>query len=271
VHGRRSAFALLLALAAAGCSAPGPVITPAPRPDAAAAQSLAFTDVTVIDVAVGVAEPGRTVVAAGGRIIAVGAADEVEVPRDATVIDGTGKFLIPGLFDMHVHLFHPFSSTRGMAAELTRAVKDGVLGVRDMGMPLDSIPRLRAVVDSRSEPVPRVWFSGPILQETDSHGIVDRIVVTDPGAALQVVETLAAAGVMAIKVHDLLSPELYAAVARAARSTGLHVVGHVPITMTTDQVLGGNQRSIEHLGQIGGCSRAARPTGNLTPRCLIGC
>jgi imidazolonepropionase-like amidohydrolase len=71
----------------------------------------------------------------------------------------------------------------------------------------------------------------------------------DTVAARRAVETLAAAGVTSIKVHDLLSPEMYASIVRAARSAGLPVVGHVPVTMTTDQVIDARQRSIEHLGQ----------------------
>jgi hypothetical protein len=247
-----------LALAVAGCA----------RGPSASSDIWAITDVAVIDVIQGRVNADQTIVIKGDRIDAIVSSANANVPEGVSVVRAPGTFVIPGLFDMHVHLF---SSPRNVTAELMRHLKDGVLGVRDMGMPLDSIPRLRAIADSPSTPVPRVWFSGPILEETDSHSI-NRIVVTDTGAARQVVETLAAAGVTSIKVHDLLSPELYGAVARAASSAGLPVVGHVPITMTTDQLIGGNQHSIEHLGQTGGllasCSANGRIDRDLSDRLL---
>lgn len=233
-------------LAAAGCG-------PAPS---ASSDVWAITDVAVIDVVQGRVQTGQTILINGDRIAAIESAEGFDVPTGVPEMSAPGTFVIPGLFDMHVHLF----SDPGPKARLTEHLKNGVLGVRDMGMPMDSIALLRAIVESASAPVPRVWYSGPILQETHTYGI-SQIVVPDTVAARRMVDSLAAAGATSIKVHDLLSTELHAAVVRAAREVGLPVVGHIPITMTPDQVIAANQRSIEHLGQtrglLAGCSATA--------------
>jgi hypothetical protein len=211
---------------------------------------LAFTNVTVIDVEEGAAKPGMSVIVTGENITAVGTIDEVEVPDESIIIDGTGKYLIPGLWDMHVHHFR---SPDGLVSELARHVAKGVLGVRDLGIPMDSISRFQEFADSPSIPAPRVWFSGPFLEEPNVYSSYSgRISVTDSATARQAVEILAAEGATSIKVHDLLTPETYTAIARAANSAGLSVVGHIPVTMTTDQVIDAHQHSIEHLGQHNG-------------------
>ena len=233
----------VLALTAARCA-------PAPG---TGSDMWAITDVAVIDVVQGRVEDGQTILIEGDRIDAIESVESFDVPTGVPVVSAPGTFVIPGLFDMHVHLF----SEPGPEARLTQYLKSGVLGVRDMGMPLDSIPLLRAIVDSASSSVPRVWYTGPALQETRTYDI-SQVTVPDTSAARRMVELLAAAGVTSVKVQDLLSPELHAAVVRAAREVGLPVVGHIPITMTPDQVIAARQRSIEHLGQtpgmLAGCS-----------------
>jgi len=212
------------------------------------APTTAIRNVYVVDVADGTVRAAQTVLIEGNRIVAVGPAETLRVPVDADVIEGDGSYLIPGLWDMHAHHFR---SPDGLEAELMRHVTNGVLGVRDLGIPLDSIPRLREVAANSAIPAPRVWFSGPLLESTDIYSSMPgRIPVSDTTAARRAVETLAAAGVTFIKVHDLVSPEIYLSAARAAKSHGLAVVGHVPVTMTTDQVIDAGQRSIEHLGQL---------------------
>src|SRR5690606_28853053 len=120
---------------------------------------------------------------------------------------------------------------------------------------------------------PRVRFSGPFLEGSDVYSsIPGSIEVADTSAARVAVELLAAAGVSSIKVHDLLSPELYASIMRAAHASDLPVVGHVPLTLTTDQVIAAGQRSIEHLGQHHGpfadCSTDARLDRETSSRLL---
>jgi imidazolonepropionase-like amidohydrolase len=88
-------------------------------------------------------------------------ATDIELGGGTEVVEAAGRYLIPGLFDMHVHLFAPWGD--GVEAELARHRASGVLGVRDLGMPMDSIPRLRAILDSASTSVARVWYTGPVV------------------------------------------------------------------------------------------------------------
>jgi imidazolonepropionase-like amidohydrolase len=148
----RVALSLLL-LAPAALAGQGP----APAGDTADAP-VAITRVTVIDVARGRRVPGQTVVVRGARLTAVGPAARVRVPAGARVIDGRGKFLIPGLWDMHVH----FMNT-GVSA-LPLLVAHGVTGVREMGGHLDSTRAWRRRMDAGELVGPRVRTAGPVLE-----------------------------------------------------------------------------------------------------------
>lgn len=131
---------------------------------AAAAQSvtsrpIAITGVTVIDPQAGAAVPGMTVVIRGGRIASAGAS--AAVPRGAVVIDGRGKFLMPGLWDMHVHL--------GFAREsaFPALVANGVTAVRDLGGDLSEIDRWRKEIAAGSRVGPLIVRAGPMLVGQD--------------------------------------------------------------------------------------------------------
>src|SRR5262245_37585399 len=118
----KKAILALLLLALPALSSPQPAPPPeAPRP-------LVFTHVTVLDMTGAPARPDMAVVIAGWRITELGRSDGVEVPPGAQVVDATGKFLIPGLWDMHVHWFHQ--------DYLPLFIANGVTGIRMMwGMP----------------------------------------------------------------------------------------------------------------------------------------
>ncbi|MGC1644517.1 MAG: hypothetical protein WA741_01705, partial [Candidatus Sulfotelmatobacter sp.] len=94
---------------------------------------LVLSHVTVIDVAAGRVKPGMTVIITGDRIEAVGPSGSVSTPGNALVVDATGKFLIPGLWDAHYHLAHEFSANWAREVSLPLLVANGITGVRDMG------------------------------------------------------------------------------------------------------------------------------------------
>src|SRR6516165_12636152 len=119
---------------------------PGPGEDASA-KSLAITDVTVIDATGAPARPDMTVVVTGNRITAVGKSGEVGVPEGARIVDGKGKYLIPGLWDMHVHTVSP--------SFLPLYLANGVTGVRDMhALDPDAIFGLRKQVQGGKQPGP---------------------------------------------------------------------------------------------------------------------
>ena len=132
-----------------------------------ATSPLTITHVTVIDMTGAPPLTDMTVVINGERIRAIGKTENVRVPREATIIDGRGKFLIPGLWDMHVHF-----------TEVERTfplfIANGVTGVRNMGGDLDQLLRWRADVASGKLLGPRIVMCGPIVDGPDpaAHGPV---------------------------------------------------------------------------------------------------
>jgi imidazolonepropionase-like amidohydrolase len=126
---RTDTLALCGALLAGAATLPAAGAQPA-----AGASPLILAGVTVVDVATGARRPGETVVIAGGRIVAVGAAGRVRTPASAQRVDARGKLLIPGLWDMDAHLMQRLPP--GTALYLA----NGVTGVREMGnQQLDSL------------------------------------------------------------------------------------------------------------------------------------
>src|SRR5262245_38779522 len=142
-----------------------------------------------------------TVVIEGQLVVSLGKHDAIAIPERARVIDGTGLFVIPGLWDMHVHL--------SLASEsaLPALLANGVTTVRDMGGKLDEIDRWRAETAARVRPGPRIFRAGPTVngQEPASH----HLKVSSEEEARMVVRTLKKIGVDFIKVHNALSRDAY--------------------------------------------------------------
>ena len=150
----RKFIALLLILLLHGLLFAQPTTTPSAR-------QLVFTHVTVIDITGAPPKSDMTVIVAGNRIAAVGKTGKVRVPADAQIIDATGKFLVPGLWDMHVHALHkPRFETF-----LPLLVANGVTGIRDMAThtPLKEISQWKKEIASGSRIGPRIFAAGLIL------------------------------------------------------------------------------------------------------------
>jgi len=181
-----------------------------------------FTHVTVIDGTGAPAKPDTTVVIIGNRIAALGEAGKVRVPKDARVIDATGKYLIPGLWDMHVH-------TGYKETYLPLYIANGITGVRDMGGDLErptgeeSI-RMELLIQWREQIArgdligPHIVVSGPHI---DGPGWPTNLAVSTPSEGRQGVITLKRRGVDFVKVYDKLPRDAYFAIADEARKQGL--------------------------------------------------
>jgi amidohydrolase family protein len=209
---------------------------------------LLLTNVTVIDATGAPAQPNMTVVIKGDRITALGRTGRVHAPKRALVVDATGRFLIPGLWDMHVHF-----------TEIERSfplfIANGVTGVRNMGGELDDLLHWRAEVTSGKLLGPRVLMCGPIVDgpQPAAHG--PTIVVGTAVQGRQTVDMLKQRGADCVKVYDRLTRDAYLAIIDQAKKDGLPVVGHVPESMTTMEASAAGQKSIEHLGStLQGCS-----------------
>lgn len=208
-----------------------------------------FTGVTVIDVEAGKAVPGRAVVVTGPKITSFVAAEGFKPPEGATVVPTTGKFLIPGLWDMHVHHLAP------MPGPLELALANGVTGVRD----LNSDPFLlkwRDEIAAGKRAGPRIVASGKYLDAKLNGQPPDRVSADTPDGARELVRQRKKAGADLIKLYLGLSPEVYRAVLEEAKAQGLPVAGHCPERVSALDASNLGRRSIEHLSGIAlSCAR----------------
>jgi imidazolonepropionase-like amidohydrolase len=223
---------VVLAVTITGCDQSKPI----PQPG-----SLAFTHVTVIDATGSPAQPGITVVIDKGRIAAVGKDAEVLVPRNAQIVDGTGKFLIPGLVDMHVHTsWDPYFIRPLMLA-------NGVTSVRDMfSSDFPAIQRRRREVEEGSLSGPRILAAGPIVDGPGGPWPGSTI-VRNAAEARSAVDNIKAEGYDYVKVYSSLDREAYFAIADEARKDGISYAGHVPDVISAVEASNAGHKSIEHL------------------------
>ncbi|HEX8456418.1 MAG TPA: amidohydrolase family protein [Pyrinomonadaceae bacterium] len=205
------------------------------------ARSLVFTHVTVIDMTGAPPKPDMTVVVSGGRIAALGKTGSVRVPRGAQVIDASGKFLLPGLWDMHFHL-HEVERTFPLF------IANGVTGVRNMGGDWQKLFAWRAAVASGQLLGPRIVSCGPVIDGARPSNPDHALPVTTAAEARQAVVFLKQSGADFLKVYDDLPRAAYFALAEQAKKENLPFVGHVPREITMREASAAGQRSIEHLG-----------------------
>ncbi len=203
------------------------------------AQAVAVTGATVIDPGSSTQLAATTIVIENGRVTAIGAG--ARIPAGAAVLDARGKFVIPGLWDMHAHL--AALTPVGRAPE--RYVGHGVLNVRDMGGYLDSLVPLRAAIRSGVRTGPELVLAGPTLNSIQPAPF-HRLVVTETEARAAVGE-LASAGVDFIKIHRATNRDAFAAIADESRKVGLPFAGHVPLAMTWVEASAAGMRTIEHI------------------------
>jgi imidazolonepropionase-like amidohydrolase len=216
---------------------------------------LVLSHVTVIDVAAGRVNPEMTVIISGDRIEAVGASGRVSTPGNARVVDATGKFLIPGLWDAHYHLAHEFSANWAREVSLPLLVANGITGVRDMGGDFELIKALKKEI-AAGPPGPRIIAAGPQLTGT-SEDSVQFLASNNAEAARRSVIYLKQAGADFVKVQSLVPRDAYFAIVDEAKRQGLPFVGHVPELISAVEASDAGQRSMEHsMGIWQSCSSA---------------
>lgn len=204
--------------------------------------TIAITDVNVVDVVAGRIVPNRTVVITGATINTVTEASTP--PAGAQVVDGRGKFLIPGLWDMHAHMEAAGESW------LPLYVANGVTGIRDMGSNLDLILKMRQATASGRTVGPRIFAAGPILDDAPGDWPFRmRVKNADEGKAA--VQLLKQRGVDLIKVHNFTPRDAFFAIADEARRQKLPLSGHVPLKVTVQEGVDAGMTSIEHLSEDG--------------------
>jgi hypothetical protein len=224
------------------CSVPQPAV-------------IAITHVAVIEATGTPPQLDFTVLISGTHISAVGPTSSIAIPHGAKALDATGKFLIPGLADMHLHLTGAGEPTGSREFVIPLLVANGITTVRDMGGNVEFLAELRREIDSGDNIGPQIFFSGPYL-DGNPPSFQPSIVVQNAAEAIAAVQKLKSAGVDFIKVQSRLRPEAYFAIAEESRNLGIRFVGHVPDSITAATASDAGQASIEHLtGVFLGCSK----------------
>lgn len=200
--------------------------------------SLAITNVTVIDPSASGILKNMTVLIADGKIQSISAATKTKVPESATVLDGSNRYLIPGLWDMHVHTSNP-------KREFPMFVANGVLGVRNMHGRMENVLKWRTQTADGTLVGPRLKIAGTLV---DGPSTTSRtaIVVNNETEAKEAVSRLRKAQVDFIKAYDGLSRAAYFALASESKRVGIPFVGHVPWDVRDIEAVRAGQKSIEH-------------------------
>jgi Amidohydrolase family len=200
-----------------------------------------ITHVTVIDTETGKEATDQTVVICGDKIADIGKSKNLAMPASARIVDGQGKYLIPGFWDMHVHRTE-YESTYSIY------IANGVTGVREMSGPEDT-NKFRADLAKRHIDTPRIYLASPIIDGYPPRW-QDQIAVRNADDARAVVDDQKKNGADFIKVYDRLSRESYFAIIDEARRQDIPVVGHVPFAITALEASAAGQKSIEHVHAI---------------------
>jgi imidazolonepropionase-like amidohydrolase len=228
------------------------MLTVALSPQRAAAQhwnledTLVITDVNIVDVHTGEIRADQIVIIEGNRITAVGSRKETRYPRNAPTVNAKGGFLIPGLWDMHVHLAFGDWFPNAEQISLPLFIANGVTGVRDMGSELPTVQSWRNQIEYGSLVGPRIMTSGPMLDGPKPR-FPSSIAIATPDDARKAVDNLKESGADFIKLQSLLSPEAVQAVADEARKQEIHFEGHVPDSVRAADMSNAGMYSFEHL------------------------
>jgi hypothetical protein len=218
----------------------------------------AVVHVTVINPGASSIRKDQTVVIAGDHIVAVADAAKYQPAKNMRLIDGTGQYLIPGLWDMHVHAAFGDWFPGGRQIILPLFIANGVTGVRDMGGDIPVLMQWREQITTNQIIGPRMVISGPMLDGYLPDGKLrfpSSVPVTTTESAVAAVDSLKNQGVDFIKVQSVISHDAYLAAASEAHKQGLPIVGHVPDKVRLKEVVEAGQKSIEHLmGIFEGCS-----------------
>jgi imidazolonepropionase-like amidohydrolase len=223
-------IACLLACSSLLASVPGPEPVGQER-------VTAFVGVTVIPMDRERSLPGQTVVVRGDRIVEVGPVGRVRVPQGGTRVDGRGKYLIPGLAEMHAHIPGGQAADSVVERTLFLYVSGGITTIRGMlGHPRHLELRRRA---ARGELLsPTIYAAGPSLNGNT---------IATPEAARTAVRDQQAAGYDLLKVHPGVKREVFDTLVAAARRAGIPFAGHVPEEVGVARAIDAGYASIEHL------------------------
>lgn len=205
-----------------------------------------IANVTIIDTTGGPPLLHRTVTVRKGII---------EDIRDSTLskhkdrgveVNGTGKYLIPGLWDMHVHMVFGDWFPRGKEVTLPLFIANGITGVRDMGGELEVLQQWRKEISAGTLVGPRIVMSGPMLDGPQPR-FPSSMAIKTPEEGRRAVDDLKQRGADFIKLQSLIPRDAVFAIADEAKKQGITFVGHVPDSVRASEMSNAGQKSFEHL------------------------
>ena len=206
---------------------------------------LTITHATVVNTVTGALQPDTTVTIEGNRIQQVVPSKSAGAPK-GTVVDAHGQYLIPGLWDMHTHVFFGSTAKDGDDLILPLLLANGITGVRDMGSALDPVLHARDEIAAHRELGPRMIVSGPMLDGPKST-YKAAIAISTPDDGRKAVDMLKARGADFVKVQSGVPREAYFAIADEAKKIGIPFEGHVPDAIRASEAVAAGQRTFEHL------------------------
>jgi imidazolonepropionase-like amidohydrolase len=209
-----------------------------PGPDAGADSTTVFRNVSVVPMDSERILRNQTVIVKNRVIIAIGDSNTAALPTGAVVIEGSGKYLLPGLADMHVHT---------ESADFPLFLANGITTVREMNGSPDHL-KWRAQLASDELLGPRLFVASTMIAGEKQR--YRHVLVTSPDQAGKVVKEFAEQHYDFIKVYDGLSRAVYDEIIRTAGQMKIPVVGHIPTEVGLDHALESGQKSIEHAEQI---------------------
>jgi imidazolonepropionase-like amidohydrolase len=220
----------------------GPATAQKPSPD----DLVVINNVSVVDVRSGAVLADQTVILERNRIASVGPSKSAKYPRNAPSVNGHGYFLIPGLWDMHVHLVFGDWFPGAQDITLPLLIANGVTGVRDMGSELDTVQDWRNEIEAGRLLGPRIFTSGPMLDGPKPR-FPSSIAITTPEDGRRAVDQLKQRGADFVKLQSLIPRDAVLAIAEEAKKQEISFEGHVPDSVRASEMSEAGMRSFEHL------------------------
>src|SRR5712664_730322 len=207
---------------------------------------LVLSNVTVVNVRTGTLLPEQTVILERNHIASVGPSKSAEYPRNTASVNCRGLFLIPGLWDMHVHLVFGDWFPDAQEISLPLFIANGVTGVRDMGSELDIVQGWRDEIEAGRLIGPRIRTSGPMLDGPKPR-FPSSVAIATPEDAHRAVADLKRRGADFIKLQSLIPRDAVFAIAEEAKKQEIAFEGHVPDSVRASEMSEAGMKSFEHL------------------------
>jgi imidazolonepropionase-like amidohydrolase len=201
---------------------------------------LAFTNAKLFDADTGRTLPNMSVLIEGNRIKAIGQSGKIDLPKNAEVIDARGRTLLPGLWDMHVHI-GPNDGLMHLAA--------GVTSVRDLANDIEALQSLKRKIEANEELGPRILMSG-FMDGRGPYAGPTKVFVDTEEEARTAIDNYAKLGYTGIKIYSSIKPDIVPKIIELAHAKGLRVSGHVPAFMKAEQFVRAGADELQHVNFI---------------------